>query len=221
MQLLSKRAPHNFMKSKFLTVIGALILGALGSGLWELIKPLFVWASTASLDVVTLGLDSLRDGLYADAASLEAERVSYSILSAITGIVTGVIVSALMFSKLKRRDKENMDLVMVQDPVTRKATFHAKIARLQLIRTIAISLVALSLSAQVFMAQRTIYISRAAAHFNRLCAIAEPHINQGELALIKSSFAQISTRAEYIDLTKRLSAIISANKAKVPEFLVY
>jgi uncharacterized membrane protein (DUF485 family) len=209
------------MKSKFLTIIGALILGALGSGLWELIKPLFVWVSTASLDIVTLGLDSLRDGLYADAASLETERVSYSILSAITGIVTGIIVSALMFSRLKRRDKANMDLVMAQDPATRKATAQAKIARLQRIRFVAIALVALSLSAQVFMAQRTIYISRAAAHFNRLCAIAEPHIDQGELALIKSSFAQMSTRAEYIDLTNRLSAISRANKAKVPDFLIY
>jgi hypothetical protein len=209
------------MKSKFLTIIGALILGALGSGLWELIKPLFVWVSTASLDIVTLGLDSLRDGLYADAASLETERVSYSILSAITGIVTGIIVSALMFSRLKRRDKANMDLVMAQDPATRKATAQAKIARLQRIRFVAIALVALSLSAQVFMAQRTIFISRSAAHFYRLCAIAEPHIDQGELALIKSSFAQMSTRAEYIDLTNRLSAISRANKAKVPDFLIY
>lgn len=208
------------MKSKFFTFLGALFLGALGSGLWELIKPLFVWASTTSLDVVTLGLDSLRDGLYADAASMESDRVSYSVLAVITGIFSGIIFGSLMFLWVKRRDKDK-NLLQEQDPEARRASIQVKMSQLQRSRSVALAILAVSLSAQVFMAQRTIYISRAAAHFNRLCAIAEPYTPQENLTLIKSGFAQMSTRAEYINLTNKLSAIIRANKAKEPDFLVY
>src|SRR5260370_6846781 len=58
-----------FRLSVVLTVIGALILGALGSGLWELLfKPLLFWVSTLFLSIATLGINSLRDDLYVEIA---------------------------------------------------------------------------------------------------------------------------------------------------------
>ena len=79
------------MKRKILAIAGALLIGALGSGLWELIKPLFGWFASVSLDIVTLGLESLRDGLYADAAAQESERISSLILVLLSGIMFGLI----------------------------------------------------------------------------------------------------------------------------------
>ena len=52
------------------SILGAIVLGALGSALWDLVKPLLGWAANAVLSVSTLGLDSLRNSIYADAARL-------------------------------------------------------------------------------------------------------------------------------------------------------
>ena len=49
--------------------VGAIVLGALGAGLWDLIKPLFGWLWSALLTIETLGMANLRDGLYYEAAS--------------------------------------------------------------------------------------------------------------------------------------------------------
>jgi hypothetical protein len=58
-----------FRLSAILTVVGALVLGALGSGLWELLfKPLLAWITTLFLNIATLGINSLRDDLYAEIA---------------------------------------------------------------------------------------------------------------------------------------------------------
>ncbi len=50
-------------------IVVTIVLGALGSGLWELVvRPVYAFVSTIALNVITLGLDSLRNGLYEEAA---------------------------------------------------------------------------------------------------------------------------------------------------------
>ena len=50
-----------------LGIIGTIFLGALGSGLWELLKPIFVGTGEVLVSIVTLGLTNLRDGFYSNA----------------------------------------------------------------------------------------------------------------------------------------------------------
>jgi hypothetical protein len=57
-------------KKKLLWLTGTLFIGALGSGLWEaVIKPSMLWFGTLMLDLATLGLVSLSDGMYMDMAT--------------------------------------------------------------------------------------------------------------------------------------------------------
>ena len=82
-------------KKTTLTMIGVVVLGALGSGLWELVKPLLGWSWSGLLTIATLGLDSLRDGIYADAASSVGRpiglRLAVQLLAALI-LVTGVAI---------------------------------------------------------------------------------------------------------------------------------
>jgi hypothetical protein len=56
-------------KRKVLSVVGVIVLGALGSGLWELAKPALASAATAIAEASTFGFTSLRDEMYARAAT--------------------------------------------------------------------------------------------------------------------------------------------------------
>jgi hypothetical protein len=42
------------MEKTLFGVLGTIILGALGSGLWELVKPEFSWLGSSTLTVITL-----------------------------------------------------------------------------------------------------------------------------------------------------------------------
>ena len=73
---------EHLTKKKILWLVGTLLVGALGSGLWEAgIKPGMLWFGTLMLDLGTLGLSSLRDGMYTDAAKGTYERAGVMLLS--------------------------------------------------------------------------------------------------------------------------------------------
>jgi len=210
------------MRNKLLAVIGALLVGALGSGLWELLKPLFLWASSASLNIVTLGLDSLRDGLYADAAAQEPERISATLLAILTGVATGVMLVVMFFpqgSIFKKPSAPN-----TEDPEQLAAYHQSLLGHLSTLKKIKLSLVivlAVVLTFQFLMTQRVIYVSRATAHFNRLCLIAAPYMSEGELTRIRSIFSQTSTRDEYVSVIRKLQGLIEQNGARAPSFSIY
>jgi hypothetical protein len=72
------------IKRWFLAIPGALLVGALGSGLWEIgIKPAGTWIGRATLDVVTLGSSQLKDAVYLEAAKGNHEKASLEIWSVV------------------------------------------------------------------------------------------------------------------------------------------
>jgi hypothetical protein len=91
-----------------LALLGALIIGALGSGSSETVfKPVFLWLGTALLDIATLGKQSLIDSIYVEVAKGPYERASnatYQALMAAYG-ATGVMipVAGLAFVMLIRK----------------------------------------------------------------------------------------------------------------------
>jgi 4-hydroxybenzoate polyprenyltransferase len=67
------------LSKKLLWLLGMILIGALGSGLWEgFLKQSLMWVGTFILDIATLGLNSLRDGMYLDAAKGTYERTAIS-----------------------------------------------------------------------------------------------------------------------------------------------
>jgi hypothetical protein len=66
---------------RLLPAIGTLALAILGSALWEAVRTPLSWASSILLNLVTFGIDSLRDSIYRDAAAQVPERAGTTILS--------------------------------------------------------------------------------------------------------------------------------------------
>lgn len=60
---------HWLWRHPVLVLFGTILIGSLGSGLWEIgVKPSLTWISQAVLNVITLGSTSIKDSAYAAAA---------------------------------------------------------------------------------------------------------------------------------------------------------
>jgi hypothetical protein len=89
-------------------ILGSLVLGALGSGLWNgVFSPVFSALGRLTMSLLTLGYSSAKDGIYEKAAKGLYEESSFIVF----GTVTMLIISALFVafikgrSILKRRDE--------------------------------------------------------------------------------------------------------------------
>lgn len=192
------------MKSKILWVVVTLVLGALGSGLWELaFKPVLSWLATLGLDIVTLGLDSLRNGLYEEAAKGQYERVGIALVSALAGTLAAITTIVLLVPRRQRirHATEAIDQ-------SRRRLFDA--LPLLFLTTLALLLF-----------QRICYINRAVNYFQQLATIAAPYLSEQERLLVHSKFSQVATREQYLVVISNLQSVGREHGAVVPEFTVY
>lgn len=178
-----------------------LILGALGSGLWEIaVKPIFSLLMTLALNVVTLGLESLRNDMYADVARGFHEAPSLMLLGiTITGSVgflAGYLFGGWYFPKTKGGNGSGL------------------LFSLKLIILFGVILI-------FFILFRSTYINRAITHYEQMTAIVAPYITEHEKIDIKSKFAQIKTKDDYVRIINRLTQVAQENKLYVPTFSIY
>lgn len=210
-----------------LWLAGTLIVGALGNGLWEIAKPALLWLSSASLDVATFGLSSLRDGIYEEIARGTYERAGEMVLSIFIGIGTSVplvILSAsLLIAKVRISERTftpASSFVSTPTPATMPATAPAS-ARNTLRRLATVS-VLLSLAIALLISNfRMIYIIRAANHMEQLQRVVAPFVPDQQRLLFASRFAAMHTRDQYVSLITELTDIAHRNNARVPVFNVY
>lgn len=194
------------MKKKLLWLLATLVLGALGSGLWELaFRPILAFCATTALDIVTLGMESLRNGLYKEAARGQYERVSITMLSAGAGMMIGASIMTLLAPDLRRRLN-----VMQGGNAAASLKFSLKLLFV-FVTTLAILLF-----------QRTAYINRAVNHFEQLAQIVAPYQTEQERLLVRSKFAQMISRDQYEQLIRSLVEFArSRGITSAPQFSIY
>lgn len=211
-------------KEKIIPIVGALIVGALGSGLWELIKPLLSLLGGASLSIVTLGLDSLRDGLYAEAANMQPERAALAILSSLQGFL--LAIPFLLYMRTKSKNKKH-DIpeppvnASTDELIAYKSALEGRLKNLEKKSYIAMAVIILALTVNVLMFQRLSYISRVSAHFDQLVAMAAPYIENKEVLYIKSQYAQVMSKSDYDKVILNLYEILQKNGISTPAFRTF
>ena len=200
---------ESLTKKKLLWLVGTLLLGALGSGLWEaIIKPSMLWFGTLMLDVGTLGLSSLRDDMYTDIAKGTYERAGVMLLSIGTGILCGLLTSPLILGLMFRnRD----DIVEPRSSISRVMSTSWVLAAVPLALTM-IFFVGLF---------RVGYTVRASNYADQLIRITNPYVTEQDRLIHESQLAQISTREDYVQIITKLRKIAAINKTSIPEFSIY
>jgi hypothetical protein len=195
---------------RFIPVLGALVLAILGSALWEALRKPIIFASFLMLRLITLGVDSFRDSIYADAAAQIPERAGSLILALLTGIATGVIYTTMFeYRKRSRSDDERIPL--------REISGSSKKVSIAALRFCIIT----AMLSLFIISNRQIYVIRASAYANQLQRIAAPFLTDKQILVYSSSFAQAQTRSDYVELVEDLRRVISNNKAIDPGFTIF
>ncbi|MGX8884020.1 hypothetical protein ACWWD9_12500 [Methylovorus sp. SPW-M1] len=197
----------NLSKS-FLWLAGTLVIGALGSGLWEVaFKPGLYWLGNALLDIGTLGLTSLRDAIYEEIARGSYERAGEKTLSILIGIFAGLmtISTGTLISGRSRREDGSPQRLM-------------RLLRYQ--RVFILFGVAFS-AFVIVQGARLIYINRAANHLEQLQRIVAPYVPLEQRIVYASRAGQLHTRQQYVELLDELMEVAKKNNAYIPTFDIY
>ena len=192
-------------------VFGTILLGALGSGLWNaILGPFLSLSSSFFLTSFSFGIKAIKNIIYIDIAKGLHEQASLSWLQTFSCFMVAlpiVIVVSTFFvipsikrwkEKIEQADNKQIELKKI---ITILSCFMLFCSSSFLIEAIFIS-----------------YKISAVTHFHQSIAIVSPYIDtQNEKELI-SKFAQIKSNVDYDNLISELNKIAIKNGKKLPVF---
>jgi hypothetical protein len=197
-----------------LSILGAILIGAFGSGLWQhVLHPLLWSAFKFALDVGTLGIETFKDEIYQQIAqgyhaeeSLLLLRMTTSTLVGVLGFAIGAVTAFIIF-KLKKRVPEETKLL----PFLSSRFF---------LYGFIIFLIGVS-SYLIIAGARIEYINKGITHFNQCKTIVSPYISEQNRLELQSKFAMIRNRKDYVYLLDNMEQIANKNKVPLPTFKVW
>ena len=217
-----------------LYILLTIALGALGTGFWEtLFKPIFVTVGRILLKVVTLGMSSARDALYKDMAA----RPTYKPAVFLVALVSVAFVSFLAttigyYSRIYLKAPKYVEIAHYESKIRdmsveelQKEKERLGIQQHVLEKKIGLLLFTVSLLGFVvttLVCIRYKYLSTAIAYFDQLMAICAPYLSSEEERALRSAFAQMTCRNDYVMIINKLKDHASKHRAdKLPEFMLF
>jgi hypothetical protein len=219
-----------------LGVLGALVVGALGSGLWQnVFGPALHFVTRWGLDLASLGFASYKNSVYQQIAADNQSEVSTSVL----GLVTIILIIATTWHAKYQFIKNSSERSRIQgtlgslspgtgSPTTSPEEAHELRGRLERqlrnLRnarrsdTVVSVLLVICLVGALIVWNKFSYVNSADAHYHHVLRIALPYLAAGEQAQIDSDFAQIRTRKDYVKVLSKLESQCKAHGLTVPEF---
>jgi hypothetical protein len=217
-----------------LYILLTVALGALGSGFWETVfKPSFVRIGRFLLKVVTLGMSSARDALYKDMAVRPTYKPAVFLVALVSfafmlflGTVTGYyyrdyfkapeyVDIAHYESKIKDMSLEELQKEKERLGIQQ----HGLKKKLGLI-LFTVSLIGFVVTTLVHVRYR--YLSTAIAHFDQLMAICAPYLSTEEEKTLRSAFAQMTCRNDYVTIIEKLKDhAIKHGVDTLPAFMLF
>ena len=218
----------NITAKWILGIIATILLGALGSGLWSLVfDPLFKKFAKFFMSVSTLGIKSIQNKIYAEAAKGHRERsvkiIMFILLSAIT---IPAMIPFAMESKSKKLDdefKEAVRIVKIQNPELPKIEdkVYIEIEKIRYERrnkakTLIVILTAAMWLALMFQYIKITQIESVISYFERCINICRPYFKENEHNGLLSRFALIETREDYYAIMENLETIARRGGLDLP-----
>lgn len=187
-------------RKKILWVVGVVGLGALGSAVWELAKPLLGWAWIGLLTIATLGLGSLRDNLYTTAANSLGNGRPIGLASAVQMLGATIMLAVATIILCFQAVFPDRPLI--------------KAARLGM--TLLLYLMIFGSVAMMVGGIENRYREELASYYAKLETIAAPFISDREMKELRSKSAQSIGRKQYLEQIEKLQRLIRENGIQPP-----
>jgi len=216
--------------------ITAILLGAIGSGLWEVaLKPLFLVNVDGIIDNASLVIRSLKDSLYVSISKGYQEKSSLytvNLIIILMWLLLGSLVATLfrsnrtLFFKTINKEvesvndeidemikSEKVDEQKLEELKRRLESNKKKLKKLAKVFTFFIIIYASFFSAQYIIMT---YKNTAITNFNQSLTSLRPSLSMDEYILFKSRFAQVRSEEDYLRIIDEMKAIALKNKIKLP-----
>jgi hypothetical protein len=193
-----------WMRQAPITIVGVLLLGVVGSTVYDLlVKPGITSFGRLLLDVITLGSATLRNAAYSSAA-LDPTPVSALVL-----LQAGLFIAAFPAIRLIARARDSRDLEKIREKIEQagggeKEALEKKLERLKKklrkLRLFFWSIFVpwwIGLFVAFAVHNQSVVIWRA---FNANLAILAPHIASEKKSQLQAQFAAMETNSDYQSL---------------------
>jgi hypothetical protein len=205
----------------------AVLVGGVGSGVWELgLKPLVQWLGRLLLTAATLGSNSVRDSIYREAAKGFHEASSLELFWVTVLIIFMCSPLALAFIYGRRSGKKKAAAIESElnglDEAEQSSFLEKRIAKLEQ-QMYALALGAtgfwfLFASIQFVDYLKPVEANLAYTYFAQSMTICRPYIDEQQARVLQSRFASINGRDDYIKVTDDLKQIAVSNRLNLPSF---
>ena len=183
-------------KKHVIYVIGTIILGAMGSGLWDLaIKPSLLFITDFFVDVVLGAFQGVQNSIYEDIASLNREITGRLLLSFGMGSLMGIVsvLVARVFRGKRERQKGSPP-----------SKFYVALFGLFVFVF------------SIFTVAQTSYVIGKQDNYLQLKRIVSPYLTEVERLKIDSEFSLVGSIEEYSRLMEKMRDIATENNITVP-----
>lgn len=207
--------------------LGVIVLGALGSGFWETaLKPALVHASYGLMSLSSLGIESVRTGIYEQIATGSTSRAGVETMTLITTFALGlsvyifsdIFLKYMDFRKHQKRPDGGVGSEHRKSP--EELDQHSR-KLFKTLRRLVYCLGCLILlgSGILFVdLSRVSYEYTAVVHFQQALKIASPYLSDTDRNMVESKFAQIRSKPEYVAIVDDLEKTAKEHGQQVPPF---
>lgn len=220
-----KTLKNFFEKNNTLTVllgiIGTILLGALGSGVWEyLLKPLFESGTKIILDIATLGIEAFKNDVYVQIAKGFSESNSIKSYSSIMLFLLTVMIFSIMimYYKLQRVEKTHNGNIEQNEKVE---PFEVRIKKFKRQFYFSFFYVAIFFIFHIFNIFRLTYINNSIVYYEQLKKASTPYISQRQLLVFESRFTLITNREDYILVTSDLEKVLNNENINIKKVEIW
>jgi hypothetical protein len=217
--------------------IGAILIGAVGSGLWQYVfDPALSSSTRAILNLATLGMESFKNDLYMEISKGLHERASLDLsiqFNSVYGLMMILLPIAMML-KLKEIERKRGEMLEELDHIEagterktrsigelKEAVKNTKTRRFLIALYILIALAIITYTAQFVSSKRQLYINGAITYYGQSKRIISPFVSDVELRKLDSAFSQIRGPSDFQTILGDLKTIAKTNKVNLPEFEVW
>jgi hypothetical protein len=209
-----------------LASIGAVLVGALGSGLWQsLLGPIFQAAGRGFLSIISFEFHGYKNSVYQQIALDNPSAAILPTLGLIVLTLCSLYSAGLTYIFIEARywkRKYEAFGAQKQDSTPPLEDLIKKGRRLVwwliCLTYVYVFMVVLFLSIQTVVLARLTYVNGALAHYHQSLKIAAPYVDSQQRLLIESRFAQIRSREDYVNVVGNLETIARDHGQYVPEF---